>query len=294
MNRHTATLLGLVAIVLWSSIVGLIRSVSDALGPIGGAAMIYTIAALLLWVAIGLPRLRTMPYRYLAWGSVLFVAYELCLALSIGYANTSQQAIEVGMVNYLWPTFVLIAAIVFNGQKSSALVVPGLLISLCGITWVLGGEHGLDMVAMLNNVQDNPLSYGLAFSGALIWAGYCTITARLAQGHNAITLFFILTALALWVKYGVVGDSTLVWSLSAAVNVVLAAVAMGFGYAAWNVGILHGNVSVLAGASYFTPVLSAALAALLLDVPLTNAFWLGAAMVCVGAILCWVATRRTA
>ncbi len=32
---------------------------------------------------------------------------------------------------------------------------------------------------------------------------------------------------------------------------------MGFGYAAWNVGILHGNVTLLAGASYFIPVLSA-------------------------------------
>jgi drug/metabolite transporter (DMT)-like permease len=36
-----------------------------------------------------------------------------------------------------------------------------------------------------------------------------------------------------------------------------AAAAMGFGYAAWNVGILHGNVTLLAGASYFIPVLSA-------------------------------------
>ena len=33
-------------------------------------------------------------------------------------------------------------------------------------------------------------------------------------------------------------------------------VALGLAYAAWNVGILHGNVSLLAAASYFTPVLS--------------------------------------
>jgi drug/metabolite transporter (DMT)-like permease len=66
---------------------------------------------------------------------------------------------------------------------------------------------------------------------------------------------------------------------------------MGFGYAAWNVGILHGNVTVLAGASYFIPVLSAALAAALLDAPLSLAFWKGAAMVVAGSILCWLATR---
>ena len=70
-----------------------------------------------------------------------------------------------------------------------------------------------------------------------------------------------------------------------------AAAAMGFGYGAWNVGILHGNVTILAGASYFIPVLSAAFSTLLLRAALPLAFWQGAAMVCGGAILCWLATR---
>ena len=34
-----------------------------------------------------------------------------------------------------------------------------------------------------------------------------------------------------------------------------------------------------------------ALAAVLLQVPLTPAFWLGTGMVCGGAVLCWLATR---
>lgn len=75
-------------------------------------------------------------------------------------------------------------------------------------------------------------------------------------------------------------------------HLVLAAGAMGFGYAAWNVGILHGNVTILAGASYFIPVLSSALSVWLLGASLSWAFWQGAAMVCAGAILCWLATRR--
>ena len=58
------------------------------------------------------------------------------------------------------------------------------------------------------------------------------------------------------------------------------------------VGILHGNVTILAGASYFIPVLSSALSVWLLGASLSWAFWQGAAMVCAGAILCWLATRR--
>jgi drug/metabolite transporter (DMT)-like permease len=84
------------------------------------------------------PNLRQIPRRYLLAGSVLFVSYEICLALSLGYAASRQQAIEVGMVNYLWPSLTILFAILFNGQKSSWLVIPGLLLALLGVGWVLG------------------------------------------------------------------------------------------------------------------------------------------------------------
>lgn len=291
-SKRNATLIGLIAVLLWSSIVGLIRSVSESLGATGGAAMMYSVASVFLLISIGFPKISEFPKRYLIWGSLLFVSYELCLALSIGYSNTNRQAIEVGMVNYLWPALTMVAAILFNNQKSNWLVIPGFVIAILGICWVLGGEQGLDLKSMLENIKDNPLSYGLAFIGALIWATYCTVTARIANGKNGVTLFFMLTALVLWVKYLVIGGAPMVFNLHAIIYLVLAAAAMGFGYAAWNVGILHGNVTILAGASYFIPVFSAALAAIVLQTPLSMSFWQGAAMVCIGSVLCWLATRQ--
>lgn len=295
MNSNKATLIGLTAVVLWSAIVGLIRGVSEHLGATGGAAAIYTVASVILLISVGFPRLSSFPRKYLLWGSVLFVAYELCLSLSIGYAHSGRQAIEVGMVNYLWPTFTMIAAILFGGQRASLLVVPGFLLSMLGICWVLGGDQGLDVAGMLVNIQDNPLSYGLAFAGAVIWAAYCTVTTRIAGGQNGVTPFFILVALALWGKFLLGGHAgEMSFSLPALVYLLLASAAMGLGYAAWNVGILHGRVTVLAGASYFIPVLSSALSALLLQAPLPASFWVGAALVCGGSILCWRATRSQA
>lgn len=292
MNKNKATLIGLIAILLWSAIVGLIRGVSESFGAIGGAALIYSLAAVFLVFSIGMTKVREFSRTYLIWGSLLFVVYELCLSLSIGYARSSRQAIEVGMVNYLWPTFTMVAAILFNQQRSNALIFPGFLLSMAGICWILGGEQGLDLRGMWANIQDNPLSYGLAFAGALIWAAYCTVTARMANGKNGVTLFFILVALVLWAKYLLLeGGGTLDFNLRSSIYLVLAAAAMGFGYAAWNVGILHGNVTLLAGASYFIPVISAALAAAMLRAPLSLAFWQGAAMVCTGSVLCWLATQ---
>jgi len=291
-NRRKATLIGLVAILLWSSIVGLIRGVSESLGATGGAAMMYTVASVLLLLTIGFPRVSEFPRRYLFWGSLLFVSYELCLALSIGYANSGRQAIEVGMVNYLWPAFTILSAILFNKQKSTFLIIPGFVTAILGICWVLGGEEGLDLAGMAANIRDNPLSYGLAFTGAVIWAAYCTVTKRIAGGKNGITLFFTLTALTLWIKYLATSGGGMEFSVHAMIYLALAASAMGFGYAAWNIGILHGNVTILAGASYFIPVVSAALAAMLLRTPLSTSFWQGASMVCAGSILCWLATRE--
>ncbi|MGL4430263.1 MAG: aromatic amino acid DMT transporter YddG [Silvania sp.] len=294
MPHKKATLIGLIAILLWSAIVGLIKSVSEGFGPVGGAALIYTCSAVLLLLTIGFPKIQKFPVSYLIIGSVLFVCYELCLSLSLGFTHNGRQAIEVGMVNYLWPSMTILLAVIVNRQKTSPFIIPGVIIAIVGIGRVLGGDRGFSLAEMTRNVMDNPLSYGLAFSGAVIWAIYCVVTQRIARGSNGITLFFILTAVTLWVKFLTSPQPEFVLSWQAWVSLLLAAMAMGFGYAAWNVGILHGNVTVLAAASYFIPIISAVLAAFILDSHLTQAFWQGTAMVSLGSLICWWSTRTVA
>lgn len=294
MPHKKATLIGLIAILLWSAIVGLIKSVSEGFGPVGGAALIYSCSAVLLLFTIGFPKIQKFPLSYLIIGSVLFVCYELCLSLSLGFTHTGRQAIEVGMVNYLWPSMTILLAVIVNRQKTSPLIIPGVILAIVGIGRVLGGDGGFSLTEMMNNVMANPLSYGLAFSGAVIWAIYCVVTQRIAQGNNGITLFFILTALTLWMKYLTSPQPEFNLSWHAWISLLLAAMAMGFGYAAWNVGILHGNVTVLAAASYFIPIISAVLAAFMLDSHLTLAFWQGTAMVSLGSLICWWSTRTVA
>lgn len=291
MPQKKATLIGLIAILLWSAIVGLIKSVSEGFGPVGGAALIYTCSAILLIFTVGLPKVRQFPPSYLILGSILFVCYELCLSLSLGFTHNGRQAIEVGMVNYLWPSLTILLTVIVTRQKTSPLIIPGVIIAIVGIGRVLGGDQGFSVNEMTRNVMDNPLSYGLAFSGAVIWAIYCVVTKLIAKGNNGITLFFILTALTLWVKYLTSPQPDFILSWKAWISLLLAAIAMGFGYAAWNVGILHGNVTILAAASYFIPIISAVLAAFILSSQLTMAFWQGTAMVSLGSLICWWSTR---
>ena len=287
MTQKKATLIGLIAILLWSAIVGLIKSVSEGFGPVAGAAMIYTCSSVLLLFTLGFPNIRKFPLSYLVFGSILFVCYELCLSLSLGFSNTGRQAIEVGMVNYLWPSMTMLLALVVNRQKISLMIIPGMIISVVGICRVLGGERGISFDEIARNLQSNPLSYGLAFSGAVIWAIYCVVTKKLANGNNGITPFFILTALVLWAKYFISPQPAFALNGQVWLSLALSAAAMGFGYAAWNTGILYGNVAVLASISYFIPVLSAMLAAVILRSELGAPFWQGAAMVSLGSLICW-------
>ncbi|AJR09168.1 hypothetical protein H744_2c2512 [Photobacterium gaetbulicola Gung47] len=278
--------------MLWSTIVAFIRNVAELLGPVGGAAMIYTLSSVLLLVVVGAPRLSRFSSRYLFIGGGLFVSYEMCLALALGMANDRVQTIEMSVINYLWPALTVMLAVVASRQKVSKLLYPAMAMAFIGVAWTVSGEQGLSLTRLTANVATNPVSYGLAFSGAIIWAVYCNITKRLANGQNAIAWFFMATAVALWVKYALTDQPAMVWSGEALLNLVLAAIAMAGGYGLWNIAIIGGNMVLLATLSYFTPILSAFFSALIFGITLGATFWQGVVMVSAASLCCWYLTRK--
>jgi drug/metabolite transporter (DMT)-like permease len=166
-----------------------------------------------------------------------------------------------------------------------------LIFALLGVTWVLGGEHGLNIDEITRNVVSSPLSYILAFVGAFIWATYCTVTAKYARGKNGITLFVLLTALTLWLKFMFSDQPPMIFSWP----VVIAGDVRG-GAGVWLCG-LERRYSArqrqpAGGRLLLYPGALSALAAVLLSAVLSWPFWQGAGMVCAGSLLCWYATRR--
>jgi hypothetical protein len=63
----------------------------------------YTVASVILLLSVGYVQLGAFSQRYPIRGSS-FMTDALRLSLSIGHANTAQQAIKARMVYYLWPT----------------------------------------------------------------------------------------------------------------------------------------------------------------------------------------------
>lgn len=262
------------------------------MGAVGGAAMMYTLSTVLIWLIFGRPHLRNYNRSYLFWASVFFVGCELCLSLSVGFAQNARQAVEIGMVNYLWPTFTIVGAVYFNKQPSKWWIVIGFVLSFLGIATVLGGDVGLSISGIYHNVRTNPGGYIMAFADAVFWAAYCTLTARVKAEGSSVGFFFALVSILLWIEYFLSGADTLNFDSVSLGYAVAAAACMGLGYAVWNIGISRGNLTVLAGASYFIPVLSAVVSSFLISAPLSMTFWQGAGMVCLGSIVCWLATRR--
>ncbi|MDW5308689.1 drug/metabolite DMT transporter permease, partial [Acinetobacter baumannii] len=82
---------------------------------------------------------------------------------------------------------------------------------------------GFDFFQILTNLKANPLSYGLAFAAAILWAAYCSVTVKTSQGKNLVTIFFVLTAVVLWIKYLLMSGSALNFTYNNTVTLVMAA-----------------------------------------------------------------------
>ncbi|RGK17650.1 aromatic amino acid DMT transporter YddG [Bifidobacterium pseudocatenulatum] len=292
---HAATLIGLFAIVLWGFMAGLVRLVSESFGATLGSALIYTVGGMLLLIVRRPKPISQAPRKYLVAGGLMFIAYETSISLSIGLATTNAQSVEVSLVNYLWPTLlVLMTAAVSHKRGSVSEALPGAIVATVGVAMAVGGEN-LDVQEAVANIASNPLPYALAFAGAFIWAIYATVTPSMSDGYDGTTIFFCCVAVVLWIIHFVSGDGlpAVAPGIGGYIALLACAASIAGGYACWGYGMLHGSMETLAIGSYATPLFSTASSTLLLGVTLGMPFWIGVALVVVGSLInVWFARRR--
>ena len=292
MTTFRGNLCGIAALVMWSAAIALMRSVTEAFGVDAGTALMYTIAAAALCLREGPPKLRAMPPVYVWGGGFFFVLYGVAFSQAVGLAANHRQTLEVGMLNYLWPCLIIILSIWINKKKLSWLVWPGAVLSSAGIFWCLAAGTEVTPAGFWSNILAAPMPYALGLTAAFSWGLYCNLSARYAQGHNAVSLFFMAVAAALWINF-LAGSESLhfpgVWPLC---ELALMGVIHGVSYSLWETGLHKGNMVLLAVLSYFTPAASMLFICLWLKTLPPTDFWLGVGLVIAGSLLCWLATRR--
>lgn len=290
MNRQIATSIGVLALLLWSTLVGLLRLSTEKFGPIYTVTYVYTLSAVILYFSYGLPDFKKVSKKFLFISSLLFVIFELCFAFSITLAQSSEKSIEMNIIFSLWPTLIILMLAFLKEEKVNFLTIIGVFISFAGIV-IINYHPNLNF---LDNFYKNPVSYLLIFLASLLWAIYCIYTKKYSNGTNAVSLYFILTAISLWIitlsTQGIhlpnISDMTSYFFI------LINAFFFAMGYLAWNVGIIKGNMPTLVTLSYFSPMLSSAFSVTVLHSSLSTNFWYGAITVTIGSIVCWLSIRR--
>ena len=250
MSRRGATLVGLVAVALWS-LLALLTVATEPVPPLQLNAMMFALGAAvgLVWAGAtgGLGRLARIPLRVHAFGALGLFGYH---ALYVSALRLAPPA-EAGLVAYLWPLLIVLLSGLLPGERLRAGHVLGALLGLAGAGVILarGGLSG-DASALPG--------YGLALAAALVWAGYSVASRRLAAVPTQSVAAFCAVTAILSLALHLAFEET-AWPEGAGGWAAVAALGLGpvgAAFYAWDVGVKRGDIQALGAASYAAPVLS--------------------------------------
>jgi drug/metabolite transporter (DMT)-like permease len=291
LNRPT--LLGLIAILLWSSTVALARSIAEQIGPLTAGAAVYLAAGLMLAGSFGikersLTKLQKLPRLYV-WGcGALFVLYTISLFFALGLAANRPQTLEIGLLNYLWPALTLLFSLVILNKRAGWALIPGTLVALGGVFLVLTQGAAVSWNSFAANFLSNPLAYSLGLVAAVAWGLYSNLARRWGgpDSSGAVLLFTLGTGLSfLLIRWFDV--ETGVWSFGVVAEIALLALATSLGYLFWDIAMRAGDVVLVASCSYLTPFFSTVVSSFYLRVLPGLNLWLGCALIIAGSVLSW-------
>jgi len=233
---------------------------------------------------------------YLFGCGALFVLYTLVLFLGVGLARNDSQVLEVGLLNYLWPALTILFSLALLKKKAGWLLLPGTLLALAGVFFVLSQGASISWVSFSKNLASNPAAYALGFTAACSWALYSNLTRRWAgsERSGAVDLFLPVTGLILLIiRLGVLEQGA--WTAKAMGEAIIFGVVTWLAYRFWDIAMRKGDVVLVAACSYLTPFFSTVVSCLYLDVSAGTSLWFGCALMIVGSLLSWVSVsdRKT-
>lgn len=265
--------------VLWASLASLARVLS-AWPP-----FLLTGSALLLGALVGVPRLRDwrVPARTLLLGVCGLAGYHTALFLAFRLA----PAVEANLLNYLWPTFLVILSPVFlPGTRLRTGHVVGTALGLVGAALVVTqGTLSLEAAHLPG--------YLLAALAALIWASYSLLTKRVPPFPDAaIGLFCAVSGAVALALHALLEPAYRPRLAEVPWLLLLGLGPMGLAFFSWNYAMTRGDPRTIGALSYLTPLLSTLLLVALGGGTLTAATAVAGALIVGGAVVGTVAGAR--
>ncbi|NKB51611.1 MAG: EamA family transporter [Rhizobiaceae bacterium] len=260
-NSTGATLVGIVAILLWS-LLALLTTASGTVPPFQLVAICFAIAsaigAISVWrLGTGLSVFRQPIQVWLLGVGGLF-GYHFFYFTALRHA----PPVEAGLIAYLWPLLIILFSALLPGERLRIHHVIGGMLGLTGAFMIIGGGDaaggGGGFLAGFEINSTHTFGYVSAGLCAIIWSGYSVLSRRFANVPSEVVTGFCAVACVLalvahlLLETTVIPDTTGQW---------LAVLGLGLGpvglaFYVWDYGVKKGNIQVLGAASYAAPVLS--------------------------------------
>jgi drug/metabolite transporter (DMT)-like permease len=296
-ERNRCTVQGVLAILFWGSTIAFSRSLAEKLGTLTAASCIFLIAGGVSCTYFTLSHkfrgINRISRAYLYGCGGLFITYMACLYVAIGAAASRLQVLEVGLVNYLWPSLTLVMAVPILRGRARATLIPGCLLAFGGVLFA-AAEAGESWQVFVANLEANSFPYLLAFVAAICWALYSNLLRRWTREaeSGAVPLFLLASGLML-AGLRLLFPETTQWTSQSIIELAYMAVFPTIlAYVFWDTAMRRGDMILVASLSYLTPLLSIVIGSAYLGVGTGLYLWAGCLLVILGSLICKLSVKE--
>lgn len=251
MSRNISTLIGAIAILLWSFL-ALCTAASGKIPPFQLNAMAFAVGTLVgmaKWIKepAAIKKLRQPAMAWVLGVAGLF-GYHLFYFTALRNAPT----IDASLIGYLWPLLIVLFSSLLPGEQLRWQHIVGCILGLGGAVLIVTGGQGFAFKS------EFAFGYFFALLAALAWSTYSVLSRRFAHvPTDAVTGFCAATAVLslgghlLW-ETTIWPENT--WQWVAVIGLGLGP--LGLAFYVWDHGVKHGDIQILGAASYAAPLLS--------------------------------------
>ncbi len=301
-ERSPSTLMGLSAILFWSTTIAFSRDLIEIMGVLNTAFFLFGISGSLLLIVEFIkykkkiiPIIKTIPLKYFYKVGIFFAGYMVLFYFALGRATSKEAVLVVGLLNYLWPAFCFIFSIIILKNKPRKLLLTiGILISFGGTIVALTGTNTFSFELMKKSIGQNVFPYLLAFFAAISWGAYSNLTRKYQFKNDTIVLpvlflissLFILTVILL---EGNLKGLNYIFTLSPSQYfkfIYLILFPSTLSYFFWDRAMKKGDKKLVTSFSYLIPLLSTLTTGFILDIRMGANIGIAALLIITGAIFC--------
>lgn len=300
-SRWMCTILGILALLIWSSNTYLYKRMILDWGYFTGNSIMYLFSGVIgLFFHIGFVKRYTILNYNTMWICLFLNINYICLSLAFAFAKVGSELLQVTIVDYLWTITTYIMLIYFlNYTVTNRLIfISAIFCAFVGICITCIGFEFSYLSDFFLNVKNDWYVYLFALGVVFSWSLYSVFIKKYSNDiqDDHIYLSFIVSGL-FFLMLSFVFPHYNNWNtmnigyISIFVMIYESLIATLLPYFLWNVGYKHGDELMISRFSLLSPILNISFTSIFYGLsPYINIF-VGAFLLIISAYLCKISTN---